>query len=89
MKRPTATSYPSDVAFTPAVEATQTRKDSRHGYASMEVRGSWETLHNGKHFCDPSKKQRMRVSGSIRARRSLCPTLKDKVNANLLSFFEF
>jgi hypothetical protein len=34
-------------------------------------------------------KKRMRVSRSnIRARRGLCPTLKDKVNANLLSFFE-
>jgi uncharacterized protein len=54
MKRPTATSYPSDVACTPAVKAIQTRKGSRHGYASMEERGSWETLHNGKHFCDPS-----------------------------------
>jgi uncharacterized protein len=43
MKRPTATSYPSDVAFTPAVKTIQTRKGSRHGYASMEERGSWET----------------------------------------------
>jgi hypothetical protein len=43
MKRPTATSYSSDVAFTPAVKAIQTRKGSRHGYASMEERGSWET----------------------------------------------
>jgi uncharacterized protein len=43
MKRPTATSYPSDVAFTPAVKAIQTRKGSRQGYASMEERGSWET----------------------------------------------
>jgi len=36
MKRPTATSYPSDVAFTPGVKAIQTRKGSRQGYASME-----------------------------------------------------
>lgn len=43
MKRPTATSYPSDVAFTPAVKTIQTRKGSRRGYASMEERGSWET----------------------------------------------
>src|SRR5271154_6348265 len=43
MKRPPATSYPSDVAFTPAVKAIQSRKGSRHGYASMEERGSWET----------------------------------------------
>src|SRR5277367_5405762 len=43
MKRPPATSYPSDVAFTPAVKAIQTRKGSRQGYASMEERGSWET----------------------------------------------
>ncbi len=33
----------SDVAFTPTVKAIQTRKGSRHGYASMEERGSWET----------------------------------------------
>jgi len=43
MKRPTAASYSSDVAFTPTVKAIQTRKGSRHGYASMEQRGSWET----------------------------------------------
>src|SRR5271170_8016880 len=43
MKRPEATSYSSDVAFTPTVKAIQTRKGSRHGYASMEERGSWET----------------------------------------------
>ena len=43
MKKPVATSYPSDVAFTPAVKAIQSRKGSRHGYASMEERGSWET----------------------------------------------
>ena len=43
MKRPPATSYPSDVGFTPTVKAIQTRKGSRAGYASMEERGSWET----------------------------------------------
>ena len=43
MKRPTGASYPSDVAFTPAFKAIQSRKGSRQGYASMEERGSWET----------------------------------------------
>ncbi len=43
MKKPAAISYPSDVAFTPAVKAIQSRKGSRQGYASMEERGSWET----------------------------------------------
>ncbi len=43
MKRATAISYPSDVAFTPTVKAIQSRKGSRQGYASMEERGSWET----------------------------------------------
>jgi uncharacterized protein len=43
MKRPTAASYPSDVAFTPSVKAIQSRKGSRQGYASMEECGSWET----------------------------------------------
>ena len=43
MKRASATSYPSDVAFTPAIKAIQSRKGSRQGYASMEERGSWET----------------------------------------------
>ena len=43
MKKQPAISYPSDVAFTPAVKAIQSRKGSRQGYASMEVRGSWET----------------------------------------------
>jgi predicted pyridoxine 5'-phosphate oxidase superfamily flavin-nucleotide-binding protein len=38
-----ATSYPSDVGFTPTVKAIQSRKGSRQGYASMEERGSWET----------------------------------------------
>jgi predicted pyridoxine 5'-phosphate oxidase superfamily flavin-nucleotide-binding protein len=35
--------YSSDVAFTPTVKAIQTRKGSRHGYESMEQRGSWQT----------------------------------------------
>jgi predicted pyridoxine 5'-phosphate oxidase superfamily flavin-nucleotide-binding protein len=35
--------YSSDVAFTPIVKEIQTRKGSRHGYATMEERGSWET----------------------------------------------
>src|SRR5271168_2540699 len=43
MKRPAPISYPSDVAFTPAVKSIQSRKGSRQGYASMEERGSWET----------------------------------------------
>jgi uncharacterized protein len=43
MKRTAASSYPSDIAFTPAVKAIQSRKGSRQGYASMEERGSWET----------------------------------------------
>ena len=36
-------SYSSDVAFTPAVKAIQTRKGSRDGYASQEQRGGWRT----------------------------------------------
>jgi predicted pyridoxine 5'-phosphate oxidase superfamily flavin-nucleotide-binding protein len=35
--------YVSDVAFSPAVKAVQTRKGSRGGYAHMEQSGSWET----------------------------------------------
>jgi uncharacterized protein len=35
--------FSSDVAFTPTVKAIQTRKGSRHGYESMEQRGSWQT----------------------------------------------
>lgn len=37
------TTYPSDVAFTPAVKAVQTAKGSRRGYARMERAGGWET----------------------------------------------
>ncbi|MEP6859089.1 MAG: pyridoxamine 5'-phosphate oxidase family protein [Deltaproteobacteria bacterium] len=33
----------SDIAFTPAVKAAQTRKGSRPAYARMETRGGWET----------------------------------------------
>jgi uncharacterized protein len=43
MTKPAAPSYSSDVAFTTAVKAIQTRRGSRHGYATMEKRGSWET----------------------------------------------
>ncbi len=35
--------YSSDVAFTKAVKALQSAKGSRHGYASMERAGGWET----------------------------------------------
>ena len=35
--------YSSDVAFTPAVKAIQTRKGSRDGYAGMEERGGFRT----------------------------------------------
>jgi predicted pyridoxine 5'-phosphate oxidase superfamily flavin-nucleotide-binding protein len=38
-----STRYASDVAFTPAVKAIQTRKGSRLAYSRMEQRGSWET----------------------------------------------
>jgi predicted pyridoxine 5'-phosphate oxidase superfamily flavin-nucleotide-binding protein len=34
--------YSSDVAFTPSVKALQTRKGSRHAYARLEERGSWQ-----------------------------------------------
>jgi uncharacterized protein len=39
----TAPTYPSDVAFTPAVKEIQSRKGSRRGYARLEEGGSWET----------------------------------------------
>jgi uncharacterized protein len=35
--------YSSDVAFTPAVKAIQTRKGSRHAYAHVEQNGGWRT----------------------------------------------
>jgi uncharacterized protein len=34
--------YASDVAFTAAVKAVQSRKGSRGAYGRMEERGSWE-----------------------------------------------
>ena len=36
-------SYSSDVAFTPAVKAIQTRKGSRDAYAGVEQHGGWRT----------------------------------------------
>jgi predicted pyridoxine 5'-phosphate oxidase superfamily flavin-nucleotide-binding protein len=35
--------YSSDIAFTPTVQAVQTRKGSRRSYARLEERGSWQT----------------------------------------------
>lgn len=35
--------YPSDVAFTPAVKAVQTHKGSREAYAHVEQSGGWRT----------------------------------------------
>src|SRR5487761_2560375 len=35
--------YSSDVAFTPAVKAIQTRKGSREAYGHVEARGGWRT----------------------------------------------
>ena len=35
--------YSSDVAFTPAVKAIQTRKGSRESYAHVEERGGWRS----------------------------------------------
>jgi uncharacterized protein len=35
--------YSSDVAFTPAVKAIQSRKGSREAYAHVEARGGWRT----------------------------------------------
>ena len=35
--------YSSDVAFTPAVKAVQTRKGSRDNYAHVEQSGGWRT----------------------------------------------
>jgi predicted pyridoxine 5'-phosphate oxidase superfamily flavin-nucleotide-binding protein len=40
---PDVHTYSSDVAFTPAVKAIQTRKGSREGYAQAEARGGWRT----------------------------------------------
>jgi predicted pyridoxine 5'-phosphate oxidase superfamily flavin-nucleotide-binding protein len=38
-----AHTYSSDVAFTSAVKAIQTRKGSREAYAAQEARGGWRT----------------------------------------------
>ena len=38
-----AQTYSSDVAFTPAVKAVQTRKGSRDAYARVEQNGGWRT----------------------------------------------
>ena len=38
-----AHTYSSDVAFTPAVKAIQSRKGSREAYAHVEERGGWRT----------------------------------------------
>src|SRR5437899_10691877 len=35
--------HSSDVAFTPAVKAIQTRKGSREAYANVEARGGWRS----------------------------------------------
>src|SRR5258708_19274881 len=35
--------YPSDVAFSPAVKAIQARKGSRDAYARVEQNGGWRT----------------------------------------------
>ncbi len=35
--------FPSDIAFTPAVKAIQSLKGSRHGYAQMERVTGWQT----------------------------------------------
>jgi predicted pyridoxine 5'-phosphate oxidase superfamily flavin-nucleotide-binding protein len=35
--------YPSDVAFSPAIKAIQTRKGSRHAYADVEQGRGWRT----------------------------------------------
>lgn len=40
----TPTVYPSDVAFTSAVKAQQTRMGSRRAYAHMEEGSGWQTL---------------------------------------------
>jgi uncharacterized protein len=39
----TSLSYPSDVAFSPAVKAIQTRKGSREAYAHVEHNSGWRT----------------------------------------------
>jgi len=39
----TATSYPSDIVFTPTVKAVQQARGSRHAYARMEEGRGWQT----------------------------------------------
>jgi predicted pyridoxine 5'-phosphate oxidase superfamily flavin-nucleotide-binding protein len=39
----TAPTYPSDIAFTPAVKAIQVEKGSRHAYARVEEGHGWAT----------------------------------------------
>jgi predicted pyridoxine 5'-phosphate oxidase superfamily flavin-nucleotide-binding protein len=39
----TGNAFSSDVAFTPAVKAVQTRKGSRAAYGRMEEKGAWRT----------------------------------------------
>ncbi len=39
----TASKYPSDVVFTPAVKEVQVKMGSRKNYAGMEERGGWQT----------------------------------------------
>jgi predicted pyridoxine 5'-phosphate oxidase superfamily flavin-nucleotide-binding protein len=39
----TGNAFSSDVAFTPAVKAVQTRKGSRGAYGRMEEKGAWQT----------------------------------------------
>jgi hypothetical protein len=36
--------YTSDIAFTPAVKAVQSRKGSRSGYAHMEAASGWQSV---------------------------------------------
>jgi len=40
---PAATTYPSDVVFTPTVKALQQARGSRHAYARMEQGRGWQT----------------------------------------------
>ncbi|QND71966.1 pyridoxamine 5'-phosphate oxidase family protein [Tardiphaga robiniae] len=40
---PAATTFSSDIAFTPTVKAIQSQKGSRHAYERVEARGSWQT----------------------------------------------
>lgn len=42
-KKHTASKYPSDIVFTPAVKKVQEQLGSRKSYATMEQRGGWQT----------------------------------------------